>query len=150
MWAMCLGDYVRCHGLIECYFDVLSVHTSYAVRAASWVSGWSWFARRRRGGPIRCGWLRRGRGWSCAGFTGHAILAVLPGAYFIFICTYITVYICLFLLSCFNPGWSNSFYERTFITFITKHGLFCFYDLYALYYWYWLHFYMMYLSEMTK
>ena len=83
MWAMCLGDYARSHGLMECYFDVLPVHTSYAVRAASWVSGWSWFARCRRGGLSRYGWLRRGRAWSCAGFTGHAILAVLPGAYFI-------------------------------------------------------------------
>ena len=64
-----------------------------------------------------------------------------------FICTYITVYICLFSLSCFNPISCNSFYERTFIT---KYGLFYFYDLYALYYWYWLHFYPMYSSEMTK
>ena len=51
------------------------------------------------------------------------------------------------LLSCSNPVSCNSFYERTFIT---KYGLFCFYDLYALFDWYWLHFYLMYLSEMTK
>ena len=63
------------------------------------------------------------------------------------ICTYITVYICLFYCPVLTLFHAILFYERAFIT---KYGLFCFYDLYALFYWYWLHFYLMYLSEMTK
>ena len=43
------------------------------------------------------------------------------------------------LLSCFNLTSCNSICRRIFIT---GYGLFCFYELYVLFHWYWLHFYL--------